>query len=78
MGVGLLAQKCVSFQQCLTYLCAQPSGITDVPKLESGFQGENRRPGVLEDVEANGARSGRDVRMIDFRDELHLDGLERI
>jgi len=38
---------------------------------EYGTQGDQRRPLVLEDVEADGA-GGRDVRVVDLGDELHL------
>ena len=45
---------------------------------EGGFEGKNGGPGVLEDVEADGARGGGDVRVVDFGDEFHLDRLERV
>ena len=45
---------------------------------EGGFQGKNGRPGVLEDVEADGARGRRDIRMVDLGDKFHLYGLKRI
>ena len=32
----------------------------------------------LEDIEADGAGGGGDVRVVDLRDELHLDGLEGV
>ena len=45
---------------------------------ERGLECEHRRPCVLEDVEADRARGGGDVRVVYFRDELHLDGLEGV
>ena len=39
---------------------------------------EGGRPGVLEDVEADGARGRRDVWVPDFRHELHLGGHEGV
>lgn len=45
---------------------------------ESGLESEDWGPGVLEDVEADGARRGGDVRVVDLRDELHLYGLEGV
>ena len=43
---------------------------------QSGFEGEDGGPGILEDVQADGTRDGGDVRVVDFGDEVHLDGLE--
>ena len=45
---------------------------------QSRFEGEDGGPSVLEDVQADGARDRRDVRVVDFGDEFHLDGLERV
>lgn len=43
---------------------------------QGGFEGEDGGPSVLEDVQADGARDRGDVRVVDFGEELHLDGLE--
>ena len=45
---------------------------------EGGFEGEHGGPGVFEDVEADCARGGGDVRVVDFCEELHFDGLEGV
>ena len=45
---------------------------------EGGFKGKDRRPRVFENVEADRAGRGGDVRVVDLRDELHLDGLEGV
>ena len=45
---------------------------------ERGLEREHGRPCVLEDVETDRARGGGDVRVVYFRDELHLDGLEGV
>lgn len=38
----------------------------------------HRTPGVLQDVQANGATGRRDVRVVDFCDELHLEWLKGV
>ena len=45
---------------------------------EGGLEREDGRPRVLQDVKADRARRGGDVRVVDLRDKLHLDGLERV
>lgn len=45
---------------------------------EGRFEGEHGRPGVFEDVQADGTACAGDVRVVDFGDEFHFDGLEGV
>ena len=45
---------------------------------ESGFESEDGRPGVFEDVETDGAQGGGDVGVVELREEFHLGGLEGV
>ena len=45
---------------------------------ESGFESEDGRPGVFEDVETDGARGGGDVGVVDLGREADLGRLEVI
>lgn len=60
-------------------------GIAGLGRAEEGLEGneralqrEHRRPRVLEDVEADGARGRGHVRVVHLRDELHLHRLEGV